>query len=95
MDIRLYATNKGKILCYMFDLDDKAWKFFLQQLVEFWKQYVHGDLRDLNIIYGKLPGEIERKYYIIDIHWEGESNELSSYQYENRVVSKCFSFSKK
>ena len=67
---------KGKMLCDVEDLDDNAWKFFQQQLAEFWKQYVHGDLRDLNIIYGKLPGEIEKRYYIIDFDWAGESNEM-------------------
>ena len=58
------------------ELEKEAWKKFKTQLELFWNEFVHGDMRSDNILYGNInSASLESKYYIVDFDWAGKENE--------------------
>ena len=53
-------------------LNIDKWNLFREKFSHFSKLFVHGDLRSVNIMFGRLPNESEDNYYVIDFDWAGE-----------------------
>jgi len=51
--------------------DREAWKEFRRKIAQFSNDFVHGDLRDVNIMYGSLPDQKRSGYFIVDFDWAG------------------------
>jgi hypothetical protein len=49
----------------------EAWTEFRTKIAQFSNDFVHGDLRDVNIMYGSLPDQNRSGYFIVDFDWAG------------------------
>ena len=49
----------------------KAWIVFRKAFEIFSKEFVHGDLRKPNVLYGRTSEDQENKFYLIDFDWSG------------------------
>lgn len=52
----------------------EAWKAFVEQFYKFSQNFVHGDVRDGNIIFGNV-GNQKDQFFLIDFDWSNSHGE--------------------
>ena len=70
-------------------LEISKWNKFKEGFEKFSCEYVHGDIRDANLIYGKIKHDGESKFYLIDFDWS--SPIASAGQYPLNINPQVFS----